>query len=109
MTRMATTQAPKLDLDYAAAAQLVFDAYLDFLTSPVDPAERRDPKTFAAWNAAGRAAIAHLADIEKRAAAAGDPAQVDAVGEILAEARRSLAEDPTDAKEDPDGEPGGDP
>jgi hypothetical protein len=28
----------RLDLDYAAAAQLVFEAYLDFLTTPVDPA-----------------------------------------------------------------------
>ncbi len=98
----------RLDLDYAAAAQLVFEAYLDFLTTPVDPAERRDPKNFAAWNAAGRAAMAHIADIEKRAEAAGDPAQVDAVGAILAEARRSLTTDPTDEKEDPDGDPGGD-
>ncbi|TDH62446.1 hypothetical protein E2C06_11280 [Dankookia rubra] len=106
---MANRRGLKLDLDYAAAAQLVFDAYLDFLTTPVDPAERSDPKNFAAWNAAGRAAIAHLADIEKRAEAAGDPAQIDAVGALLAEARRSIADDPTDAKEDPDGEPGGEP
>ena len=103
---MAPRRGLKLDLDYAAAAQLVFDAYLDFLTSPVDPAERRDPKAFAAWNAAGRSAIAHIADIEKRAEATGDPAQVQAVGEILAEARRCLADDPTDEKEDPHGEPG---
>jgi hypothetical protein len=96
-----------LDLDFAAAAQLVFDAYLDFLTTPVDPAERSDPKNFAAWNAAGRSAMAHIADIEKRAEAAGDPAQIDAVGAILAEARRCLTDDPTDAKEDRDGEPGG--
>ena len=105
---MAGKRGLTLDLDYAAAAQLVFDAYLDFLTTPVDPAERRDPKNFAAWNAAGRSAMAHIADIEKRAEAAGDPAQVDAVGAILAEARRCLTDDPTDAKEDPDGEPGGD-
>lgn len=104
---MAGKRGLALDLDYAAAAQLVFEAYLDFLTSPVDPAERRDPKAFAAWNAAGRSAIAHLADIGKRAAATGDPAQQQAVGAILAEARACLGEDPTDEKEDPDGEPGG--
>ena len=51
--------------------------------------------------------MAHLADIEKRAEAAGDPAQVDAVGAILAEARRCLTDDATDEKEDPDGAPGG--
>ena len=34
---MAVRRGLKLDLDYAAAAQLVFDAYLDFLTAPVDP------------------------------------------------------------------------
>lgn len=104
---MAGRRGLTLDLDYAAAAQLVFQAYLDFLTAPVDPAERRDPKNFAAWNAAGRAAMAHLADIEKRAEAAGDPAQRQAVGAILAEARACLGQDPTDEKEDPDGEPGG--
>ena len=48
MTRVAVKRGLTLDLDFAAAAQLVFDAYLDFLTTPVDPAERRDPKNFAA-------------------------------------------------------------
>jgi len=106
VTRMSGKPGLLLELDYVAAAQLVFDAYIDFLTSPVDPAERRDPKGFTAWNAAGRAAMAHLGDVLKRVETSGTPAQQDAVGEIVADARRSFAALTPDAKEDPDADPG---
>jgi hypothetical protein len=109
---MAPKRGLKLNLDYVSAARLVFDSYIDFLNAPVSPADRADPKAVIAWNGAGRSALAHIADIEKRAEAAGDDTQRDSIGEILAEARRHLAaslDDATlDEKEAADGDPGGD-
>jgi hypothetical protein len=104
---MATKRRLKLDLDLAAAANLVFDSYLDFLTAPVPPEERSDSKAFAARHTAGRTALAHLGDIEKRAESIGDETQQQAIGAILAEARLQLAGAPPDEKEAADGDPGG--
>ena len=105
---MATKRRLKVDLDLAAAANLVFESYLDFLTAPVPPEERSESKAFAARHTAARTALAHLSDIEKRAESYGDEAQQQAIGSILAEARMHLADSPPDEKEAPDGEPGGD-
>ncbi|MFC7476475.1 hypothetical protein ACFQS7_19060 [Dankookia sp. GCM10030260] len=104
---MAGKRGLQRDLDYAAAARLVFDAYIDFLTTPVAAAERGDPKAVTAWHGAGRSALAHLAELEKRAISIGDDTQAEEIGGLLAEARRSLADDPNEEKEDPDGDPGG--
>jgi hypothetical protein len=105
---MAPKRGLKIEFDYAAAARLVLDSYLEFLNSPVPAAERGDSKAFAQRHAAARSALTHLEQIEKRAEGSGDEAQHRAVSDILAEARRHLAAESPDDKEDPDGDAEGD-
>lgn len=105
---MATKRRLPIEVDVAAAARLVLDSYLDFLSRPVPEEEKGDSKAFAARHAAARSALAHLEQLEKRAEGHSDEAQQRAVGDILAEARRHLAAAPPDEKESPDGDAGGD-
>ncbi|RAI58756.1 hypothetical protein [Roseicella frigidaeris] len=97
-----------VEIDIAAAARLVLDSYVDFLGRPMPEAERGDSKAFAARHAAARSALAHLDHLEKLAEGDGDTAQQQALGSILAEARRQLATIPDEAMEEADGETGGD-
>jgi hypothetical protein len=108
VTRMAAKRRLPIEVDVAAAARLVLASYLDFLGRPVPEEEKGDSKAFAARHAAARSALAHLAELEKLAERHCDEAQQQAVGDILAEARRRLAAIPLDEKEDLDGDAGGD-
>ncbi len=96
MTRMAAKRRLPIEVDVAAAARLVLASYLDFLGRPVPEEEKGDSKAFAGRHAAARSALAHLEQIEKRAEGSGDEAQHRAVSDILAEARRHIAAEPTD-------------
>lgn len=105
---MAPKQRLQVEFDFAAAARLVLDSYLEFLNSPVPAEEKGDSKAFANRQTGGRAALSHLEQLDKIAGLLGSEAQQEAVGAILAEARRNLAALSHDEKEDPDGDAGGD-
>ncbi|MDO9708689.1 hypothetical protein [Paracraurococcus lichenis] len=105
---MAPKRRLQVEFDYAAAARLVLDSYLEFLNSPVPASERGDSKAFAARHTAARSALTHLEHIEKRAEASGDPDQHRAVSNILEEARRHIAAEASDDMEAPDDDAGGD-
>ncbi|NOG71334.1 hypothetical protein [Roseicella sp. DB1501] len=105
---MALKRRLPVEIDVAAVARLVLDSYVDFLGRPMPEAERGDSKAFAARHAAARSALAHLDHLEKLTEGEGDTAQQDALGSILAEARRQLAATPQDAMEEADDDAGGD-
>jgi hypothetical protein len=69
--------------------------------------ERGDPKAVTAWHGAGRAGLAHLAELLKRAEAVGSAAQTQVIDGLLGEARRQIGETSPEEKEEQDGDAGG--
>lgn len=104
---MAAKRRLRVSHDLGNVANLVFESYLDFLTTPDRPEEVGDPKAFAARHTAALTAFAHLEKLEKYAERHGDEAQHKAVSGLLAEARQALSGTTTEQKEDQDGDAGG--
>ncbi|MBL6459171.1 hypothetical protein JMJ55_28005 [Belnapia sp. T6] len=76
--------------DFAGAAALILADYRGFVARYAEEPEDAVTKAFSARHTAGRTALAHLEQLVKLAAEAGDEAQRKAVGEVLAEWRRLM-------------------
>ncbi|MCO6419103.1 hypothetical protein JYK14_23505 [Siccirubricoccus sp. KC 17139] len=102
---MAPKRKVRIDLDFATSAKLILADYHRFMSADPATQEEGANKLFASRHSSAKAALSHLEQLLKLAGEQADQAQLQEIGESLAQYRSFIAKE---LKEEPETDDPGD-